>query len=70
MHANCLTPKPLGVIFYNTQWLSLICLHTVVEVKFDVEIRLVLSGVYKQWTGLLEWWNTGMVDWIVFNFHF
>ena len=23
-------------------------------------------GVYKQWTGLLEWWNSGMVDWIVF----
>ena len=23
-------------------------------------------GVYKQWTGLLEWWNTGMVDWIIF----
>ena len=21
-------------------------------------------GVYKQWTGLLEWWNSGMVDWI------
>ena len=28
------------------------------------------TGVYKQWTGLLEWWNTGMVDWIVFNFYF
>ena len=27
-------------------------------------------GVYKQWTGLLEWWNTGMVDWIIFHlFH-
>ena len=25
-------------------------------------------GVYKQWTGLLEWWNSGMVDWIVFHF--
>ena len=24
------------------------------------------SGVYKQWTGLLELWNSGMVDWIVF----
>ena len=22
-------------------------------------------GVYKHWTGLLEWWNSGMVDWIV-----
>ena len=21
-------------------------------------------GVYKHWTGLLEWWNSGMVDWI------
>ena len=21
------------------------------------------TGVYKQWNGLLEWWNTGMVDW-------
>ena len=27
-------------------------------------------GVCKQWTGLLEWWNTGMVDWIVFHFCF
>ena len=25
--------------------------------KFD-------KGVYKHWTGLLEWWNSGMVDWI------
>ena len=24
------------------------------------------GGVYKQWTGLLEWWNTGMVDWVIF----
>ena len=27
------------------------------------------QGVYKQWTGvtgLLEWWNTGMVDWVIF----
>ena len=22
------------------------------------------TGVYKHWTGLLEWWNSGMVDWI------
>ena len=22
-------------------------------------------GVDKQWTGLLEWWNSGMVDWII-----
>ena len=22
-----------------------------------------LLGVYKHWTGLLEWWNSGMVDW-------
>ena len=27
-------------------------------------------GVYKQWTGLLEWWNSGMVDWIIFHFVF
>ena len=27
---------------------------------------MVRAGVYKQWTGLLEWWNTGMVDWKVF----
>ena len=27
-------------------------------------------GVYKQWTGLLEWWNSGMVEWIVFYFIF
>ena len=28
-------------------------------------------GVYKHWTGLLEWWNSGMVDWIVFFlFHY
>ena len=26
--------------------------------------------VYKQWTGLLEWWNSGMVDWIIFIFLF
>ena len=24
------------------------------------------TGVYKQWTGLLKWWNTGMVDWVIF----
>ena len=24
----------------------------------------------KQWTGLLEWWNSGMVDWIIFIFVF
>ena len=23
----------------------------------------LLTGVYKHWTGLLEWWNSGMVDW-------
>ena len=23
---------------------------------------LKARGVYKQWTGLLEWWNSGMVD--------
>ena len=28
------------------------------------------SGVYKQWTELLEWWNSGMVDWIVSTFVF
>ena len=28
------------------------------------------TGVYKQWTGLLEWWNSGMVDWRVFVFVF
>ena len=28
------------------------------------------TGVYKQWTGLLEWWNSGMVDWIIFFFAF
>ena len=27
-------------------------------------------GVYKQWTGLLEWWNSGMVDWMIFIFVF
>ena len=21
------------------------------------------KGVCKQWNGLLEWWNTGMVEW-------
>ena len=25
-----------------------------------------ILGVYKQWTGLLEWWNSGMVNWRVF----
>ena len=25
-----------------------------------------LPGVHKQYTGLLEWWNSGMVDWSVF----
>ena len=28
--------------------------------------KVSFLGVYKQWTGLLEWWNSGMVDWIVF----
>ena len=39
MHANCLTPKPLGVIFktpsiifYNTYQASLICPQTGIEV--------------------------------------
>ena len=27
-------------------------------------------GVYKQWTGPLEWWDSGMVDWIVLYFVF
>ena len=32
MHTNCLTPKPLGVIFITPmQWLSLIRLRTAVE---------------------------------------
>ena len=25
------------------------------------------EGVYKQWTGLLEWWNGGIVDWILMH---
>ena len=29
-------------------------------------VNQVTKGVYKQWTGLLEWWNSGMVDWRVF----
>ena len=27
----------------------------------------LVRGVYKQWTGLLEWWNSGMVD-CIFSF--
>ena len=26
---------------------------------------ILMAGVYKQWTGLLEWWNSGMVDWVI-----
>ena len=26
-------------------------------------------GVYKQWNGLLEWWNTGMVEWNFLKFN-
>ena len=34
-----------------------------------VAICVNLWGVYKHWTGLLEWWNSGMVDWIfLFSF--
>ena len=33
-------------------------------------LQRLLLGVYEHWTGLLEWWNTGMVDWIVFFFVF
>ena len=31
-----------------------------------------LMGVYKQWNELLEWWNTGMVEWNFFKvqYHF
>ena len=28
----------------------------------SIDIIQNLRGVYKQWTGLLEWWNSGMVD--------
>ena len=27
-----------------------------------VHISFYGTGVYKQWNGLLEWWNTGMVE--------
>ena len=25
--------------------------------------KCFIQGVYKQWNGPLEWWNTGIVDW-------
>ena len=28
-----------------------------------------LEGVYKRWNGLLEWWNTGMVEWNFLKFN-
>ena len=39
--------------------------HTIV-------VPAYLMGVYKQWNGLLEWWNTGMVEWDFFKvqYHF
>ena len=41
---------PLGTVFANP-----------VTYVYSMGIKL---GVYKHWTGLLEWWNSGMVDWI------
>ena len=28
--------------------------------SFKVSSAYSISGVYKQWTGLLEWWNSGL----------
>ena len=25
-------------------------------------IKFIMLGVYKHWTGLLEWWNSGVVE--------
>ena len=32
----------------------------------NYSIATCLLGVYKQWTRILEWWNSEMVNWIVF----
>ena len=42
----------------------LVWLHMQNFVKESIFESLCQTGVYKHWTGLLEWWNSGMVDWI------
>ena len=55
MHANCLTPKPLGVIFitpgiifFNTQRLSLIRLRTGVEASIPMQIINRINNIGTQ----------------------
>ena len=33
-------------------------------------LPLLAMGVCKQWNGLLEWWNTGMVEWKVLKVYY
>ena len=41
-----------------------VCVCVCVCACVCVRACVCVWGVYKHWTGLLEWWTSGMVDWI------
>ena len=46
--------------------LATYCQQACSHYESNAHWKRINSGVYKQWTGLLEWWNSGMVDQKVF----
>ena len=52
--------KELYGVWYGMLWEELHSLVVMMHTR---------KGVYKQWNGLLEWWNTGM-DFFKVQYHF